>query len=172
VCEKAGIEPRVPDDLPDGVAVTFAAGEPLRVECHDGLVHVRVALDAIESGRRNWYDLVAQVAYKPVAVGPQIYLEREGPVQIGGPGHEGRMEIALRVIFGKIFAKERLIALLPAKVAENPKLAGLRAVQAVATDGWLAFALAEPAATTTGQPRHPSPTAAAPVPADRRGLRR
>ncbi len=172
VCEKIGIEPRVPDDLPDGVAVTFASGEPLRVECRDGLVHVRVALDAIESGRRNWYDLVAQVAYKPVAVGRQIYLERDGPVQIGGPGHEGRMEIALRVIFGKIFAKERLIALLPAKVSENPKLAGLRAVQAVATDGWLAFALAEPAATTTGQPRRPSPTAAAPVPADRRGLRR
>jgi hypothetical protein len=172
VCEKAGLEGSVPDDLPDGVAVTFAAGEPLRVECRDGLVHVRVALDAIESGRRNWYDLVAQVAYKPVAVGPQIYLEREGPVQIGGPGHEGRMEIALRVIFGKIFAKERLIAILPAKVTENPKLAAMRAVQAVATDGWLAIALAEPPATMTGQPARPSPTAAAPVPADRRPLRR
>jgi hypothetical protein len=172
VCEKLGIETRVPDDLPDGVAVTFAAGEPLRVECRDGLVRVRVALDAIESGRRNWYDLVAQVAYKPVAVGPQIYLEREGPVQIGGPAHEGRMEIALRVIFGKIFAKERLIAILPAKVAENPKLAGLRAVQAVATDGWLAFALAEPAASVTGQPAGISPSAATPAPADRRVLRR
>jgi hypothetical protein len=172
VCERLGIEPRVPDDLPDGVAVTFAAGEPLRVECRDGLVHVRVALDAIESGRRNWYDLVAQVAYKPVASGPQIYLEREGPVQIGGPGHEGRMEIALRVIFGKIFAKERLIAILPAKVTENPKLAAMRAVQAVATDGWLAIALAEPAANVTGQPVSPSPTALTPLPADRRMLRR
>jgi len=172
VCEKLGMTARVPDDLPDGVAVTFAPGEPLRVECRDGLVHVRVALDAIESGRRNWYDLVAQVAYKPVAVGPQVYLEREGPVQIGGPAHEGRMEIALRVIFGKIFAKERLIPLLPATVTENPKLAAVRAVQAVATDGWLAIALAEPAADMTGEPARPSPTASAPSPADRRVLRR
>jgi len=172
VCEKLGVSSRVPADLPDGVAVTFAAGEPLRVECRDGLIHVRVALDAIESGRRNWYDLVARVAYKPVAVGPQVYLEREGPVQIGGPGHEGRMELALRVIFGKIFAKERRVAILPAKVTENPKLAGLRAVQAVATDGWLAIALVEPAAAITGQPAPPSPTATAPLPADRRPLRR
>jgi hypothetical protein len=129
-----------------------------------------VALDAIESGRRNWYDLVAKVAYRPVAVGPQVMLEREGPVQIGGPGHEGRMEIALRVIFGKIFAKERLVALVPAKVAENPKLAAMRAVQAVATDGWLAIALAEPATNVTGEPARPSPTAA--LPGDRRVLRR
>ena len=168
VCERLGIEPRVPDDLPDGVAVTFAAGEPLRVECRDGLVHVRVALDAIESGRRNWYDLVARVAYKPVVAGPQIYLEREGPVRIGGPDHEGRMEIALRTIFGKIFAKERMIAIVPATVTENPKLAAMRAVQAVATDGWLGIALADPAATATDEPARPTPTATLPGPADRR----
>lgn len=172
VCERLGVEPRVPDDLPDGVAVTFAAGEPLRVECRDGLVHVRVALDVIESGRRNWYDLVARVAYKPVVAGPQVYLEREGPVRIGGPDHEGRMEIALRTIFGKIFAKERLVPIVPAKVTENPKLAAMRAVQAVATDGWLGIALAEPAANVTGEPPRPTPTAAATVPADRRLLRR
>lgn len=172
VCEKLGIETRVPDDLPDGVAVTFAAKEPLRVECRDGMVHVRVALDAIESGRRNWYDLVARVAYKPVASGPQIFLEREGPVQIGGEGHEGRMEIALRVIFGKVFAKERAIGILPTKVTTNPKLVTMRAVQAVATDGWLAIALAEPATTITGQSIAPSPTAASPLPFERRLLRR
>jgi hypothetical protein len=82
------------------------------------------------------------------------------------------MEIALRVIFGKIFAKERLIAILPATVTENPKLAAMRAVQAVASDGWLAIALAEPAANVTGQPVSPSPTALTPLPADRRMLRR
>jgi hypothetical protein len=172
VCEKLGIEPRVPEDLPDGVAVTFDDDDPLRVECRDGLVHVRVALDAIESGRRNWYDLVAQVAYKPVTVGPQVFLEREGPVQIGGPGHTGRMEIGLRVIFGKIFAKERSLSIIPATIVDNPKLAGMRAVQAVATDGWLAIALAEPAPNVTGQPTRLSPTAAAPLPADRRILHR
>jgi hypothetical protein len=163
VCEKLGIETRVPNDLPDGVAITFAQVAPLRVECREGLVHVRVALDAIESGRRNWYDLVAQVAYKPVPTGPQVYLEREGPVRIGGPDHEGRMEIALRTIFGKIFAKERPIAILPEKVTANPRLAAVRAVQAVATDGWLGIALAEPTDVTSGRPAAPSPTAVKPA---------
>ncbi|MFM7137236.1 MAG: hypothetical protein ACKO1M_09240 [Planctomycetota bacterium] len=172
VCERMGIETRVPDDLPDGVAVTFAQVAPLRIECREGLVHVRVALDAIESGRRNWYDLVAQVAYKPVAAGPQVLLEREGPVRIGGPDHEGRMEIALRTIFGKIFAKERPIAILPEKVTANPRLATVRAVQAVATDGWLGIALAEPVDRMTGRPAAPSPTAVKPATTDRGPLRR
>ena len=172
VCERLGIAAAVPDDLPDGVAVTFAAVEPVRLECRDGLVHVRVSLDTFESGRRTWHDIVAKVAYRPVARGPQVFLEREGPVQIGGPGHEGRMEIGLRTIFGKIFAKERPLPLVPAKVTENPRLAGLRAVQAVATDGWLGIALATPRADVTGEPAAPSPTAAGSPPADRRLLRR
>lgn len=171
VCERLGLEPRVPDDLPDGVAVTFAEVAPLRVEFRDGLVHVRVALEAIESGRRNWYDLIAQVAYKPVAAGSQVFLEREGPVRIGGPDHEGRMEIALRTIFGKIFAKERPIALVPEKVTANPRLATVRAVQAVATEGWLGIALAESTEAMTGRPAL-SPTAVKPAAIDRNPLRR
>jgi len=82
------------------------------------------------------------------------------------------MEIGLRTIFGKIFAKERPLPLVPAKVTENPRLAGLRSVQAVATDGWLAIALAMPRADMTGEPAAPSPTAGGEPPADRRLLRR
>jgi len=180
VCERLGIDPQVPDDLPDDVAVTFASQEPLRVECRDGLIHIRVSLEAFEYGRRKWYDIVAKVAYRPVVKGPQVFLEREGPVQIGGPGHEGRLEIGLRTVFGKIFAKERHVPLVPVKVIDNPRLVGLRAVQAVATDGWLAVALADalPSATgrdVTAEPAAPSPTASNPSPSstpDRRFLRR
>ncbi len=166
VCDRAGIPPRLPEDLPDGVAITFAATEPLRVECRDGLIHLRIALDTLESGRRNWYDLVVRVAYRPVMAGSQILLEREGPVQIGGQGHEGRMEIALRTIFGKIFVRDRPVPVVPEVVTQNPRLAGIRAVQAVATDGWLGIALAEPVLS----PAPPTPTAAR-FEADRR-LRR
>jgi hypothetical protein len=62
VCDRLALPTRIPDDLPADVEVAFAAEEPLRVECRDGLVHVRLALDAIESDRRAWYDIVAQVA--------------------------------------------------------------------------------------------------------------
>lgn len=141
IAEQAGFEPRIPDDLPEGVHVTFARRQPLRIECRDGLVHMRVALDAIESGRRSWYDIVARVSYKPAIAAPQVFLEREGPVQLSGPGHQGRIEFALRTIFSKIFPKERPIPVLPERLVKNPRLDGLRVLQAVSTDGWLALAL-------------------------------
>lgn len=159
VCGKLGIEPRLPDDMPEGVRITFTAEQPLRVECRDGLVHVRVALDAIESGRRSWYDIVAQVAYRPKPAGLQVSLEREGPVQLSGPNHQGRLEISLRTIFGKIFPKERPIPLLPATIVDNPRLAGVKAVQTTCADGWFALALAEQAA-----PPAKAATAALPLP--------
>jgi hypothetical protein len=156
LCIRLGLEPKIPDDLPEGVQVTFSRSQPLRVDCSDRLVHVHVAIDALESGRRNWYDLVAHVAYRPTVSGSQVYLEREGPVQISGHGHQGRMELGLRTIFGKIFPKERPIAVLPARVAANPRLASMQAVQAVSSDGWFALALA---------PREPATTSASPKPA-------
>lgn len=156
LCTRLGLEPRVPDDLPEGVQVTFARTQPLRVECRESVVHVRVALDAIESGRRDWYDVAAHVTYRPTVSGRQIYLEREGPVHLSGPGHQGRMEIGLRTIFGKIFPKERPIALLPERIVANPRLASMQAVQAVSSDGWFGLALAS---------RKPPATVAAPAPA-------
>ena len=170
ICSQLGLPPQVPDDLPEGVDVTFAAAEPVRIECRDGLVQVRVSLDALESGRRNnWYDIVAQVAYRPVADGLQVRLEREGPVQLSGPGHKGRMEFGLRTIFGKMFPKERPVKLVPVKMLANPRLAGVQAVQAVSADGWLAIALA---ATTQAGGGRTSATAIRPPEATQRLLRR
>ena len=170
VCSQLGLPPQVPDDLPEGVDVTFAAAEPVRIECRDGLVQVRVSLDALESGRRNnWYDIVAQVAYRPVADGLQVRLEREGPVQLSGPGHKGRMEFGLRTIFGKMFPKERPVKLVPVKMLANPRLAGVQAVQAVSADGWLAIALAT---TTQAGGGRTSATATRPPEATQRLLRR
>ena len=162
ICSLLGVEPRIPDDLPEGVSVAFAKTHPIRVECRDGLVHVYVALDSIESGRRDWYDMVVHVAYKPVCVGQQVFLEREGPVQLGGPGQQGRMELALRTIFGKIFPKERKIAVLPDQIAKNPRLSEVQAVQAVSSDGWLALTLEQrkgppPGTVAPAQPAHPRP---------------
>lgn len=155
ICERIGIERQVPEDLPEGVELTFARSEPIRVTCIDGLVQVRVALEALESSRRNWYDVIAQVSYRPVVAGPQVFLERDGPIRISGPGHQGRMEIALRTIFGKIFPKERPLPVVPERIVANPRLEGMRAVQAVSHDGWFALALAT---------REPPATVAAPRP--------
>ena len=163
LAERAGREAVLPDDLPEGVTVSFAASQPLRVTFRDGLVHLRMALDAIESGRRDWYDVIVQVAYRPRAGTTQVYLDREGPVQLSGPGHQGRIEIALRTVFGKVFPKERPLTLFPAQMAEHPKLVGMPVSHLAATDGWLALALAAPPpaaapATAAAPPQPEKPT--------------
>ena len=168
VCSQIGVEPQIPDELPEGVSVAFAEKQPIRVECRDGLVHVHVALDAIESGRRDWYDLVVHVAYKPVCSGQQVFLEREGPVQLGGKGREGRMELALRTIFGKIFPKERLIPVLPEQIANNPKLADVQAAQAVSSDGWFALTLQQHTPPTPAIAAPPRPKDTRPAEARRK----
>ena len=151
ICNRIGIEASVPEDLPEGVEVTFEGSEPVRITCKDGLVQVRVALDAIETSRRSWYDVIAQVSYSPVVSGSQVFLERDGPIRIGGPGHQGRLELGLRTIFGKIFPKEKPIPIVPDRIVTNPRLDGTRVVQAVSHDGWFALALAtrEPPATVS-----------------------
>lgn len=164
VCQRIGIEPRIPDDLPEGVTVAFAATQPLRLDFRDGLVHVRVALAAIESGRRSWYDVVAEVAYRPTSSGPQVLLERSGQVHL--PDRKG-LELPLRTIFAKIFPKERPIALFPAAVAKNPRLADLRAVQLVSTDGWFAIALDGPSEAPAPAPAIGAPKGRARLPAAR-----
>ena len=160
VCGKLGFEPRIPEDLPEGVEVTFAAAQPLRVECRDGLAHVQLSLSALQSGRRSWSDIIVRVGYRPVVSGRQVLLERDGPVQITGPGHQGRMELALRTIFGKIFPRERPLPLLPASFVANPRLADVAALQAVCADGWFALALGErPVAAAGGAAAGATPPA-------------
>lgn len=141
VGQRLGMEVAIPDDLPANVVIGFEEEQPIRVECQDGLVHVTVRIDSIESGRRDWYDVEAGVSYRLVPQAPQVVLEREGPIRIGGDGHRGRFEIGLRTVFGKIFPKERPIPLLPERLASDPRLADLDVCQAVVTDGWLAVAL-------------------------------
>ena len=66
------------------------------------------------------------------------------------------MELALRTIFGKIFPKERPIALLPDQIVKNPRLSGVQATQAVSSDGWLAITLAPAASPATASPARPT----------------
>ena len=58
-------------------------------------------------------------------------------------GHQGRAELALRAIFGKIFPKERPLPLLPETIASNPRITDLAVLQAASTDGWFAISLGE-----------------------------
>lgn len=136
----------VGEPMADDVFVTFATADPARIQACDGLLRIQLAMDCLESPRRTWHDIVVKVAYRPVVEGMQVFLERDGPVQLAGEGQRGRLELALRAIFSAVFPRERPLAILPDRILENPRMAGLRAVQAEAEDGWLAIAIGEDAA--------------------------
>ncbi len=114
---------------------------------------------------------MASVTYRPKAADPQLFLEREGPVHIGGPGRQGRAEIALRAVFGKIFPKERPLPLLPEAFVTDPKLADLKVLQAAATDGWLAISVGE-RPPATARATAPAKVATTPSSGTRRAQRR
>ncbi len=151
VQQQLGLEPKIPEDLPEGVAVTFEEIEPLRVDFDEGLIEVKVSIDTLESGRRNWYDVIGSVTYKPVGIGNTVVLQREGPIRISGPGHRGRIEFALRTIFGKIFPKERPLPIVPKRISDHPRLQNMTALQAVSWDGWIAVALGGPPEIQTAE---------------------
>jgi hypothetical protein len=152
---KLGLEPRRDDDLPEGVTVRFAAAEPVRVTAEDGRLRIRVSIDRLESPRRSWEGIVANVAYRPTVTGLQVFLERDGVVQLSGENQRGRLEIALRAIFSKVFPKERSLAVLPDRVVANPRMQGLSVIEAAVSDGWFAVSLGPAEA-----PKQPIPTAA------------
>jgi hypothetical protein len=157
VCLRLGLPPHLPPDLPEGVEVEFAAEEPMRVECRDGLVRLRLAIDTLQVGRRVWHDIVAQVTYRPVSAGMQVRLEREGKVKLSGAGQRGQLEIGLRTIFAKIFPEKRSLDLLPAALVGHPQFADVEAIQATATDGWFSLALAPRPAVPAVAPKPPEP---------------
>lgn len=144
VQQQLGLEQKIPEDLPEGVSVAFEQVEPIRVDFDQGLIRVKVSIDALESSRRSWYDVIGSVTYKPTALGNTVLLKREGPIRISGPGHRGRIEFALRTIFGKIFPKEKPIPIVPKKFTDHPRLQNLNTLQAVSLDGWVAIALGDP----------------------------
>jgi hypothetical protein len=158
VQQQLGLEQKIPEDLPEGVSVAFEQVEPIRVDFDQGLVQVKIAIDALESGRRNWYDVIGSVTYKPVASGNTIVLKREGPIRIGGPGHRGRIEFALRTIFGKIFPKERPVPIVPKKFTDHPRLQDLTTLQAMSWDGWVAIALGDTLQLQTAETPEEQPT--------------
>ena len=159
VQQQLGLEQKIPEDLPEGVSVAFEQVEPIRVEFDQGLIQVKLSIDALESGRRNWYDVIGGVTYKPDASGNTIVLKREGPIRISGPGHRGRIEFTLRTIFGKIFPKERPVPIVPKKITEHPRLQDLTTLQAMSWDGWVAIALGDTPQLQTAENREEQPAA-------------
>lgn len=139
------------DDLPQGVEITFAKSEPLRIRCNDGRIELAINIAEIRQGKHRWHDFEVRTAYRAEAHGLSAQLERDGTIELGGQ-YKGKTELALRGIFSKVFSRDRKFNLLPGFVSEDPRLANLQVTQLAVADGWIAVAIG-PASTVAGRPQ-------------------
>jgi hypothetical protein len=136
-----GTQP-IPNDLPDHVIVTFAEFDPVRVTCDEGRLKLTLALAEIDQGEHAWYDMEATAYYRAIASGHQLEFSRDGSLELGGEGHVGRVDFALRGIFAKILSQKRKLAVKVPADATRPKLADLQFYDATIENGWISVALA------------------------------
>jgi hypothetical protein len=129
-----------PEDLPEGVHVTFARQDPIRVRCDANHLELIISIAEIRDSRHWWHDFEVRAAYRPVLHGLTAQFERDGTIELGGQ-YKGKPEVALRGIFSKVLSHERKLNLLPDTVAKDSRLAGLEVTQLVVEDGWIATAI-------------------------------
>ena len=142
-------EAKLPDDLPDGVEITFATSDPARVHCANGRLELVLQIAGLRQGRRHWHDFDVRAIYRPDPQGLSAAFEREGVIELGGQ-YQGKPEVALRGIFSKVLSKQRKLNLLPATLAEDTRLAGLEVTQLDVEEGWIALAIGPSRAATVG----------------------
>jgi hypothetical protein len=129
-----------PVDLPTNVKVTFAAKDPIRLRCQNGVVSLTLAVAELQQNGRRWNDFSVTANYAPEIEDLHVRLVRQGPIELSGEA-KGQPEIALRGVFSKMFPRERSFELIPKAIADNRNLGDMRISQCVVEDGWIALSL-------------------------------
>ncbi|MDO4630282.1 MAG: hypothetical protein Q4C70_13975, partial [Planctomycetia bacterium] len=116
--------------------ITFAEKNAVTVHIHDSMILVRVAVQELRVGKRQWKNFEVEAPYL-IQSGPKaIFAQRDGPVRLIGRIPVGQ-QVAVRGIFSKIFQKTEEKNILPEKFLANPRFADLTVNQLVLHDGWL-----------------------------------
>jgi hypothetical protein len=148
---------KVPDDVPEGVQVTFAAENPLQVRLADNAAEVTLRIDRLEAERQTWRDLTVIATYEPEANGLDAVFARNVAIRLSGKNLTTRSNIVLRGVFSKMFTRNKQVHLLPERVLADARLADLAVNQLVVHDGWVGLAIG---------PRRVGPAAQADASAD------
>lgn len=133
-------QPRPEIDGED-ITITFAPRDAIRVRCHDGRMTVILAIAKLVRQGQPFEDFEVRVSYRPQIVGRTAQLVRDEAIQLGGARMNTRGQIALRGIFNTAFPKDRPLNILPDRITQDPRIAGLGITQLVVEDGWLGVAL-------------------------------
>ena len=149
---------QVPESMPENVVITFAAKDPIRVHCDDGVVTLTVSVQRITKGSRyKWSNLRISARYGIETEGIKAYLTRQESIRLEGKKLRTRDQIALRGVFSKLLSRGTKIPLVPEKISDNPRISNLAVNQKQIEDGWIGLAIGPqnpvPAVTREGPHR-------------------
>jgi len=126
----------------DDLSISFAAAGAVQVRCQDGRLVVTLAIARLTKDGQDWENFQVRAFYRPEVTGRNAMLVRDDVVHLIADRISPRSQITLRGIFGRVFAKDRPIRLIPERVVTDPRMSGLVVTQLVVEDGWLGLALA------------------------------
>jgi hypothetical protein len=133
----------VPEDLPDGVFVTFADHDPVRIDCQDGRLRIRIHLKQLSITRdhKTFKNLIVTGYYKPHPDQLEANLARDGIIELGGNRLGAGDRIGLAAIFEKVLSRNRKLNLVNERISKSPELQDQQVTQFVIHDGWIGIAL-------------------------------
>lgn len=133
----------VPDDLPEGVFVTFADQDAVRIDCQDGRLRIRIHLNelAITDNHKTFKNLIVTGYYKPLPDQLDANLGRDGIIELGGNRLVFGDRLMLAGIFEKVLSRNRKLNLVNERISKSPELKDQQVTQFVIHDGWIGIAL-------------------------------
>lgn len=134
--------PTLPEDMPEGVTLTLAPQEGIRVRCDGGQVTLTLRVTELAQGKSKWKNFEVKATYVPSTDQREANLVRDGIIELGGERRGLGNQVALRAIFAKVLSKNRPIRLVNHSMAKLPQLSDLEVNQFVIHDGWIGMAMA------------------------------
>jgi hypothetical protein len=133
----------VPEDLPDGVFVTFVDHDPVRIDCQDGRLRIRIHLKelSLTKDRKTFKNLIVTGYYKPHPDQLDANLERDGIIELGGNRLAIGDRLMLAGIFDRVLSRNRKLNLVNERISKSPELKDQQVTQFVIHDGWIGIAL-------------------------------
>ncbi len=137
-------EPPNLDDLPEGVRVTFADRDAVRLRVADERVELTLAFAELAHEGRRFTNFSVRTTFQPEVRAREALLIRDSAISLDGKRIRIRDRVPLLTIFSKVFAHRSEIPLLDEKITQDLRLADLALRQFTLDDGWISLAYGLP----------------------------
>jgi hypothetical protein len=131
----------LPADLPQGVIVSLAEQDAVRVRFEADRVSLTLRFATLTSQRGCWRNFAVRADYVPRSNGFQCELHRDKYIQLTGRRLSLGDQLALRGIFTKVLSKNRPLKLVHPELAQDTRLADLNVSQFTIRNGWIGVSI-------------------------------